>query len=374
MPITRNVRSSRLAMLATGTVAALTAATFAPAQGSDAPTAEGTRTHRVILSGLDNPRQLSLAGRALVIAEAGHGSSNPDNCSGSGENATCIGRSGEVTRWRIGAERARVVMDRLLSGAGPDGSFAVGADGAGKRPGGRYFAIVTEAPPDVVPEGMPGWQSGKLLAARPGGRLRVVANISRFERRHDVDGEGVESNPYALLALKKKVLVADAAGDYIAQVSRAGKVSVWAVMPEYGRRVDAVPTVLTKGHDGFVYVGELHSERPNEAKVWKFDRQGNPIRSWGKFTTVTGVARGKNGALYVSELFSGCGFDQIPRCFPGRVIKVSPDGERTARRVPFPAGVAVRNGKVFVNAFSISPETGFGGNPAWSGQLWRVFF
>ena len=361
-------------MIATGTVAAMAAATFAPAQGSDAPTAQGTRTHRVILSGLDNPRQLSLtAGGALIIAEAGHGARNPDNCSGSGEDAFCIGQTGEVTRMRIGGH-PRVVMDRLLSGAGPDGSFAVGADGAGKRPGGPFFAIVTEAPPDVVPEGVPGWQSGKLLASRKNGSLRVVANIGRFEHRHDVDGEGVESNPYSLLALKKKVLVADAAGDYIAQVNRRGRVSVWAEMPEYGRRIDAVPTVVTKGHDGFVYVGELHSERPNEAKVWKFDRQGNPIRSWGKFTTVTGVARGQNGALYVSELFSGCGFDQIPRCFPGRVIKVSPNGERTARRVPFPAGVAVHNGKVFVNAFSISPESGFGGNPAWSGQLWRVYF
>jgi hypothetical protein len=232
---------------------------------------------------------------------------------------------------------------------------------------------MTYAPPEIFPEGVPGRQAGKLLASRPGGKLRVVANISRFEERHDPDGEGFDSNPYSVLALKKKVLVADAAGDYIAQVSRQGKVSLWALMPEYGRRVDAVPTVVTKGNDGFVYVGELHSEQQGKAKVWKFDRHGNPLRSWGHFTTVTGVARGKDGSLYVSELFGGCGFDKIPNCFPGRVVKVEPNGDRSAVRVPFPAGVAVKNGKVFVSAFSVSTAQGTFG-PGTSGQVWRVFF
>jgi hypothetical protein len=183
----------------------------------------------------------------------------------------------------------------------------------------------------------------------------------------------VESNPYAVLALKHQVLVADAAGDYIASV-HGGKVSTWAVMPEYGRKLDAVPTSLALGPDGRIYVGELHSEKPGKAKVWQFDRQGNAIRSWGGFTTVTGVARGRDGSLYVSELFGGsCTFDQVPTCFPGRVVKVSPNGDRSYRRVPFPAGIAVRNGHVNVAVFSISPAKGFGGNPDFSGAIWRVF-
>ena len=82
----------------------------------------------------------------------------------------------------------------------------------------------------------------------------------------------------------------------------------------------------------------------------------------------------QDGSLYVSELFGGpCTFDQIPACFPGRVVKVSPNGDRSFRRVPFPAGIAVRNGHVNVAVFSVSPATGFGGNPAWSGAIWRAF-
>ena len=367
------VRRTRLALIGAGAVTALAASTVLPSS-VDASTVDKARfdKHAVVVSGLDNPRQLSfMANGRLLVAEAGHGSKNPAHCSGHGDNRMCVGVTGKVSVIRNG--RTHHVMTGLLSGAGPDGSFAVGVDGASRRAGGPFFGIVTYAPPDVIPQGLPGRQAGKLLAKRPNGKMRVVANISAYERRHDPDGEGVDSNPYSVLALGHQVLVADAAGDYIASV-RHGKVSTWAVMPEYGKKVDAVPTSLALGPDGNVYVGELHSEMPGKAKVWKFDRRGNAIRSWGGFTTVTGVARGRDGSLYVSELFGGsCGFDQIPSCFPGRVVKVAPNGERSYRRVPFPAGIAVRNGHVNVAVFSISPASGFGGNPAWSGAVWRVF-
>ncbi|MBA2445679.1 MAG: ScyD/ScyE family protein [Nocardioidaceae bacterium] len=327
--------------------------------------------HTVVAAALDNPRQLSLtpSGR-LLVAQAGHGSYQSENCAGSGGDQFCVGLTGRATVVRHG--RTRDVMRPLLSGAGPDGSFAIGSDGASKRPGGPYYSIITYAPPDIIPDGIPHRQSGKLLASKAGGKLRVVANIAGFERRRDPDGEGFDSNPYSVLALKNKVLVADAAGDYIAQV-KGGKTSLWTLMPEYGKRFDAVPTTLSKGPRGKVYVGELHSELPREARVWKFDRRGNALRSWGGFTTVTGVARG-GGSLYVSELFGGkCGFEDIPRCFPGRVVRVGPNGNRDSVRVPFPAGIATLGDRVFVTAFSVSPATGFGGNPEWSGQIWRIF-
>jgi hypothetical protein len=370
------VRSrGRAAALVLGSIAAIAAASFVPSDGI-AATSSSARPHFskhiAVASGLDNPRQLSLAGNGdVIVAEAGRGSNDGQHCQGTGENAFCVGRTGAITR--IHAGKAHRVVTGLLSGAGKDGSFAVGSDGAGKRAGGPYFAIVTFAPPDIVPQGVPGWQSGKLLKATKGGKPKVVANITKFERTQDPDGEGFDSNPYSLLALKKQVLVSDAAGDYIASV-RHGKVSLWATLPEYGKKIDAVPTVVTRGNDGNIYVGELHSEKRGEAKVWQYDRNGNVTGSWNHFTTVTGVARAKDGSLYVSELFGGnCKFSQIPDCFPGRVVRIEPDGTRTYRKVPFPAGIVVTHGKVFVAAFSISPAEGFGGNPAWSGQVWRIF-
>jgi hypothetical protein len=104
--------------------------------------------------------------------------------------------------------------------------------------------------------------------------------------------------------------------------------------------------------------------------VLKYDQDGNLLRSWHRFTTVTGVAVGKRGALYVSELFAGCPpNDQT--CIPGRVTKVAPDGTRTSVEVPFPAGIVVAKQRLYVNAWSIAPAKGAFGNPQFSGQVWR---
>ncbi len=325
----------------------------------------------VVQTGLDNPRQMQLRGADVFVAEAGHGSYNPDNC----HRGTCIGLTGKIGRLRAGVYTHR--MTRLISGAGEDGSFATGADGVATRPGHLLMPVMTFAPPQAIPPNTPGKrQLGKLLVNRPVGQKSVLANISAFERQHDPDGEGFDSNPYAGLGLKNKTLVADAAGDFIAAVRPGGRVRLWAVMPEYGRRIDAVPTVLSRGADNTILVGELHSEIPGAAKVLVFDRRGERVGTYRGFSSVTGVAQTADGTLYVSELFGGdCGFGDIPSCFPGRVVKVEPDGDREHIDVPFPAGIVARGDRVLVAAFSVSPARGaFGGGAETSGQIWRLDF
>lgn len=352
---------------------ALAAPAVAAANAGQAPPAPPKfAKHKVIAKGLDNPRQLSLtASGNLLVAQAGHGSYKSANCVGEGDEAQCVGTSGKVTV--VKPKKRWSPMRNLLSAAGPDGTFAVGSDGASKRRHGAYYAIMTYAPPDLIPEGLPGKQAGKLIAKKPGGKRHVVADIAGYETAHDPDGEGIDSNPYSVLALRKNVLVADAAGDTIYRVRR-GKIRVFHKMKEYGKKVDAVPTTLAKDpRTGNILVGELHSEIPGKAKVWSLNRRGKVVRTWRGFTTVTGVARSKNGTLYVSELFGGkCGFEQIPKCFPGRVVRVKPNGKRRTYKVPFPAGIVVKRGKPYVAAFSIAPTKGAMGSPTWNGQIWRL--
>ncbi len=329
--------------------------------GTRVPTA-----YRPIATGLDNPRQLALTvNGGLVVAEAGHGGRH---CMG---DDTCIGFTGSVAVYRDGHRRE--VMSGLISGAGGDGSFATGADGAGRVPGGGpYLAAMTYAPPQALPPGVSGRQLGKLLAARPGGTKWIKANITAFERNHDPDGEGFDSNPYSVLALRGQTLVADAAGDSIIAV-RHGRNSLWAALPDPGPRVDPVPTSISLGGDGHVYVGTLWSERRGKARVFEYTRHGRLLDVYKGFTTITGVAAKKNGTLFVSELFGGCGFDQIPQCFPGRVVKANTGEGRSYMRVPFPAGIVARGPhRVQVAAWSVAPSTGFGGNPDWSGAIWRL--
>ena len=77
----------------------------------------------------------------------------------------------------------------------------------------------------------------------------MFANISAYEQANDPDGMGVDSNPYAVLALKDKVLVADAAANTVFEVDRHGEVSVFHVFPNIVNDVTTTPNDDGPGYD-----------------------------------------------------------------------------------------------------------------------------
>lgn len=344
----------------------------------------------VVVSGLNNPRQLSLVdGVELFIAEAGRG--GPTEVPGGGqEGPLFVGTTGSVsvvllpqlahnrTPWRV--------LTGLLSGAAPDGSAATGSDGVSARGlFGPVYVAETFVPPKVLSPALNRTQNGKLLRARPFRPVFPVADISAYEAKNDPDGMGVESNPYAVLALRDGQLVADAAANAVLRVDARGRISVFHVFanvrtgpcaaqfdPPQFPGCNFVPTSLATDRSGNVYVGSLSSLVPGEAQVVKLNPSGTRVlKVWGGFTTVNGLAVDRQGAVYVSQLF---GEQTNPAGPPGVLTKVSPNGTRTDVDVPFPAGVAVDAlGHVFVSAFSIAPATGLGG-PGTSGQVWRLRF
>lgn len=318
----------------------------------------------VVASGLDNPRQLSLVGGSLLVAEAGRGG---PSCS---EETGCIGLTGAITKITGQASShpsARKIVTGLLSGASPDGGFATGPDGVSARDLRHIYIAMTYAPPDLIPAPLPGVQAGKLMLASPRS-LRRYADISAVEIRRDPDGQGVDSNPYAVLSLPGRQLVADAAGNTIIEV-KDGKTRVFAVLPDHDG-FDSVPTSLAAGPNGTIYVGELNGENPGTARVLRLSPTGKTLGYVGGFTTITGVAVGKDGTLYVSELFSGG--EAGP---PGQVVTVRPDGTRSAQAVPFPAGIVVQHGRLYVAAWSIADRNGTElapGQVSPPGQVWRL--
>jgi hypothetical protein len=346
----------------------------------------------VVVSGLNNPRQLDLVGHnELLIAEAGRGG---DTKISGPEGDSYIGATGSISavyapQYVKNTQPHRVVTG-LMSGADQDGSFAVGSDGvASRHPHGPIYIQETFFPADVLPAPFGTEQDGKLLKARAySNHLRSVADIAGYERAHDPDGKGFDSDPYAVITRRHDLLVADAAANDILRVDRHGRIHVFHVFPNVLTGACAtqsdpdpahpgcnfVPTSMAQDKHGNVYVGGLSSLTPGEAQVVKLSPNGRHVlRVWTGFTGVTGVAVGRHGELYVSELFGTEQHPADPR-IAGVLTKVDRHGNRSHMDVPFPAGLALTSrGTLFVAAWSVAPEGGLAG-PGTSGQVWRLRF
>lgn len=378
--------SAKKTILAVGALTA-TVLSVAPAvAGAD----ESGPAPTVVVSGLNNPRQLSLVhDRQLLIAEAGKGGPTEVD---SDQGPTFVGYSGSVSQvadpqTAEGTAPNRVVTGLLSAGGSPDGLFSVGSDGVSARGVNSAIYIVdTYAPADVLPTPPGTPQDGRLLRARRDGTVRTIANITGYEKANDPDGHGVESNPYAVLAMPDgSELVADAAGNDVLRVSSSG-ITVFHVFQNVtgGRCTGSsdptpafpgcnyVPTSLARDSAGNVYVGGLGSEAKHQGEVSKLSPDGSQVlKTWSGFTSVAGVAVGPDGTLYVSQLEAPQANPPFPQV-KGVVTKVTAGNVRTNVDVPFPAGLAADNeGNLYVSAWSISPETGIAG-PGTDGQVWRL--
>ncbi len=193
----------------------------------------------VVVNKLNNPRQLSWADkghRQLLIAEAGHGGTAA--CFTGEGGKTCAGLTGSISlvynpALRENSRPYRLVKN-LLSFASEDGSAATGPDGVSARGLDAIYIAETWAPPKLLPAAGPYRKyDGKLLLASRSGPV-PVADIAKVELTRNPDGQDVNPNPYATLALPDgRVLVADAGGNDIIAVKN-GRTSVLTLLPRHG--------------------------------------------------------------------------------------------------------------------------------------------
>jgi hypothetical protein len=334
---------------------------------------------------LNNPRQLSLVGESntLLIAEAGSGGKK---CISDPEfGTTCIGNTGAIRSLVLDGHSHTVrLATGFLSSASPDGSFAVGSDGVSARHLNQIFIQETFFPPGPIST-LPGSRTdGRLLRLDTGHPPFNFANITAFETANDPDHQGFDSDPYAVLSLYKRTIVADAAGNDLLSVDPTGKVSLLTVLPNISDAAcagqpndngttgcDAVPTSLAVGPNGHLYVGQLAGEGGGAGRISEIDlATGAIVKNYTGFTTVTGVAVAPDGTIYASQLFGGDPSAPVP----GLVTKIATNGTRTSVKVPFPAGLALdRTGRLYVSVFSGSPAGGLGiPGVDTSGQVWRM--
>lgn len=185
--------------------------------------------------------------------------------------------------------------------------------------------------------------TGQGLYRLAPGRTRKLVNLFDFEARENPDGDQVASNPFDVASVDGEwAYVTDAAANDLLRIDQDGNVEVVAVFPDElvstanlqdlvgcpnpvipglaficgvpMMPAEAVPTSVTIGPDGYLYVGELRGfpAPAGASNIWRVA----PGASWaacgsspdcekvfdGGFTSIIDLAFGPDGRLYVAEL------------------------------------------------------------------------
>ena len=115
--------------------------------------------------------------------------------------------------------------------------------------------------------------------------------------------------------------------------------------------MQAVPTTVTRGPDGALYVGQLTGFPfpVGGANVYRIGPGGQPQVVASGFTNIIDIAFGPDHALYVLEIAHNGLLSGDPT---GALIRVGKDGSRTviaSAGLTMPTGVAIRDGKAYIS-------------------------
>ena len=327
----------------------------------------------IIGTGLNNPRGLAISPNGdLYVAEAGTGGGGP--CIPSSDGTTpCFGATGSITRINLRTG----VQDRIGTGfpslAGRDGGGAIGPAGISFQGQGNAFIALGlgSNPAQRSNLGAEGASMAHEARMQPNGKWTVEADLGTFEMSNNPAGGPVDTDPFGMLALPGKQIIADAGGNDLLEVSADGSIRTLAVFPNQlapappflglppGAMIPAepVPTTVVVGPDGAYYVGQLTGFpfQPGSAKIFRVSPQGGaPTVAYSGFTNIISIAFGPDGSLYVLEISKNGLLSNNPI---GALIKVLPNGARTELAVGqlfMPGGLAVASdGTIYVTNWSV---------------------
>jgi DNA-binding beta-propeller fold protein YncE len=393
------MRGSRAATVAAAVLAMVASPAVASAGGGhddrDGGRNRGGDEVRTVATGLEGPRGLDTYEHGkLVVAESGTGEAG----------------AGEVSWVDPKRDRVRTLLDDLTNPQGVAyhrGKLYVALGEPFEPPGPppEEAAAATAARgsggDEDCADTVPRTEGQALIVASERGRVLERYDLLEYELRNNPDGqqqfdtvEGVEctsvdtlSNPFAVHVDSHRILVADAGANAVLAIDRKrGKISTFFVPPvvspdEVGPcgEVDAqanpgvvgcdpVPTGVTVGKNGLIYVSTLGAEAPGASRVYVLDRKGKVLEVIRDLTGVTGVAVDRDGNVYASELLEGLpegepGPDFDPSTV-GRIVKIEKDGDREYAQVTMPTGLLIADGKLYASAWSVAglflgiPEAG----------------
>lgn len=354
----------------------------------------------VIATGLENPRGIAFAPNGqLYVTEAGRGGNGNCTLLGDGQDA-CYGESGAIT-WidPTGASPPRRVLTGLPSlaaqpaGIGATGPLDIAFLGTGNAQVVVGLGANANARTGLGPKAH---LLGSTLQVNAAWGWKRSGDIAAVEDRLNpvpaTTPPGVpdlkDSNPYGVAALAGRHLVADAGANTIWEVRSNGAIRAFAVFPPRGVTppfpglpdpfpMQAVPTTVTRGPDGWIYAAQLTGfPFPiGAANVYRIAPEGGAPQVYASgFTNVVDIAFDASGRLYVLQIGNGLAAPGgPPLAGPGKLVRVEASGARTVLydQLFYPGGVAIGpDGAAYVTNFAIAG----GASPVFptGGQVLRI--
>jgi DNA-binding beta-propeller fold protein YncE len=252
------------------------------------------------------------------------------------------------------------------------GNGAIGPAGISfQGQGNGYIAVGLGSNPALRSQlGPVGANMAHEARMQPNGNWSAEADLGTFEMTHNPAGGPVDTDPFGILALPGKQIVADAGGNDLLEISANGNIRTLAVFPNQlepappflmlppGTEIPAepVPTTVALGPDGAYYVGQLTGFpfQPGSANIYRVSPDGGiPTVALSGFTNIISIAFGPDGALYVLEISKNGLLSGNPA---GALFKVQ-NGVRTelaAGQLFMPGGLAIAaDGTIYVTNWSV---------------------